>query len=222
MPEGEQDAILALTEFTEALEFFHEKKYDQAEVLLKEALKILKKAEQEKSMGYLYILKRLAYVCFCNKKYAESEKYFKVAVDIAQLVTSNPANVFNAKMNLLIFFTHTDLEKAREMGDRMLTDIDEFLPVHSKDLHFMLANIHFLSGDFVKAKTLYRQTLKMSPRADLEARLLNNLAFCSFMHLLELPKLKKELEGRQADDTESGRDMFEIEKEKILKEESYT
>jgi hypothetical protein len=47
-------------------------------VLLKEALKILKKAEQEKSMGYLYLLKRLAYVCFCNRKFSESEKYFSI------------------------------------------------------------------------------------------------------------------------------------------------
>jgi len=44
MPEGEQEAILGISEFEEALEFFHLKKYDQAEVLLKEALKILKKA----------------------------------------------------------------------------------------------------------------------------------------------------------------------------------
>jgi len=45
MPESEQEAILGLNEFSEALAFFHEKKYDQAEVCLKEALKILKKAE---------------------------------------------------------------------------------------------------------------------------------------------------------------------------------
>ena len=187
-------------------------------MLLKEALKILKKAEQEKSMGYLYILKRLAYVCFCNKKYGESEKYFKVCVDMSQVVTSNPANVFNAKMNLLVFLTHTDLEKAREMGERMMADIEDTLPVHSKDLHFQLGNIQFLSGNFVKAKTLYRQTLKMSPRPALEAKTLNNLAFCSFMHLLDLPKLQKELEGSG----EGGQDLYETEKEKILMEESYT
>ena len=159
-------------------------------------------------MGYLYILKRLAYVCFCNKKYAESEKYFRIGVDMAEVITSNPANVFNAKMNLLVMLTHTDLEKANEMGGRMLTDIDEILPTHSKDLHFMLGNIHFLSGDFVKAKTLYRQTLKMSPRPALESQTLNNLAFCSFMHLLDLPKLKKELEGQTGEAT--SQDLFEI------------
>lgn len=223
MPEEEQDAILALNEFKEALEFFHEKKYDQAEVLLKEALKILKKAEQEKSMGYLYILKRLAYVCFCNKKYSESEKYFTVAVDLAELVTSNPANVFNAKMNLLVFHTHTDLTKANELGERMLMDIEETLPAHSKDLHFMIGNIHFLSGEFTKAKTLYRQTLKMSPKPVLEAQTLNNLAFCSFMHLLDLPKLKEKYEGQPAaEGEESGTDRYEQVKEQILREESYT
>jgi len=51
----------------------------------------------------------------------------------------------------------------------MMADLDEFLPVHNKDLHFMLGNIHFLSGDFVKAKAMFRQTLKMSPKPSLEA-----------------------------------------------------
>ena len=45
MDESEQEAILALSEFEQALRFFNEKRYDQAEVLLKEALKILKRAE---------------------------------------------------------------------------------------------------------------------------------------------------------------------------------
>ena len=146
-------------------------------------------------MGYLYLLKRLAYICFMNRKYTESEKYFKIVVDMASLVTSNPANIFNAKMNLLIFLTHTDLVKAKEMGDRMLIDLEEFLPVHSKDLHFMLGNIQFLTGDYDKAKDLYRQILRMSPRPALEAKVLHNLAFCSFIHLLDLPKLKTALEG---------------------------
>lgn len=220
MPESESEAILGLNEFSEALEFFHQKKYDQAEVLLKEALKILKRAEQEQSLGYTYLLKRLAYVCYCNKKYAESEKYFRIGVDMASLVSTNPANIFNAKMNLLILLTHTDLGKAKEMGDRMLTDLDEFLPVHSKDLHFMLGNIHFLSGDYNEAKDMYRQTLKMSPRPALEAKVLNNLAFCSWMHLLDLPKLKKQLEGQI--DIPTGKELFEIQKEQILKEEAFT
>jgi len=172
---------------------FHLKKYDQSERLLKETLKILKKAEQEESMGYLYILKRLAYVTFCNKKYTESEKYFRVAANATQVVSKNPANVFNAHMNLLIFLTHTDLEKAMDQGERMLADLDEYLPVHSKDLHFMLGNIYFLSGDFDKSKSMFRQTLKMSPRPSLESKVLNNLAFCSWMHLLDFPKLEQRL-----------------------------
>ena len=120
-------------------------------------------------MGYLYLLKRLAYVCFCNRKFSESEKYFKVGADLTPLVTKNPANIFNGKMNLLVLFTHTDLDKAREYGERMLADLDEFLPIHNKDLHLMLGNIQFLSGDYVKAKSMFRQVLKMSPRPAMEA-----------------------------------------------------
>ena len=44
MPEGEEAAVLGIHEFKEALEMYNQKLYDQAEMLLKEALKILKKA----------------------------------------------------------------------------------------------------------------------------------------------------------------------------------
>ena len=71
--------------------------------------------------------------------------------------------------------------------------MDDFLPIHSKDLQFMLGNIYFLNSEYDKAKNMYRQTLKMSPRPELEAMLLNNLGFCSWMHVLDLPKLKSQL-----------------------------
>ena len=66
---------------------------------------------------------------------------------------------------------------------------------------------------------MFRHVLKMSPRPALEAKTLNNLAFCSWMHLLELPKLKKQLEGQTLD--ESGEELFEVEKVRILKEEGF-
>ena len=47
-------------------------------------------------MSYLYVLKRLAYVCFLDRRYAESEKYFKVSGDLTPLVTKNPSNLFSA------------------------------------------------------------------------------------------------------------------------------
>ena len=176
-------------------------------------MKILKRAEQEKSMGYLFLLKRLAHVCFCNRKFSESEKYFNVAAEMTPSVTTNPANIFSTRMNMLVLLTHTDLEKAKEYGERMQADLDDFLPVHSKDLHFMMGNIHFLSGEYDLAKSAYRQTLKMSPRAELEALVLNNLGFCSWMHLLDLPKIKARLESDPA--------AFDEEKNRILKEETF-
>ena len=60
----------------------------------------------------------------------------------------------------------------------------------------------------------------MSPRPALEAQILNNLAFCSWMHLLELPKLKKQLEGKI--DNSTGDDLYAAEQKRILKEESFT
>lgn len=51
----------------------------------------------------------------------------------------------------------------------MLKDVDEFYPVHKKDLYFMVANVYFLKGDYKRAKELYRQVLKMGPNAKLES-----------------------------------------------------
>jgi len=41
----EAEAILGISQFEEGLRYFHDKKYDQSEILLKEALKILKSAK---------------------------------------------------------------------------------------------------------------------------------------------------------------------------------
>lgn len=71
----------------------------------------------------------------------------------------------------------------------MLADIEEFLPVHAKELNFMMANIYFLTGNHDEAKKLYRHVLRLAPKPQLESMILNNLAFTSWMHLLDLPKL---------------------------------
>lgn len=68
----------------------------------------------------------------------------------------------------------------------MLKDIEDYLPVHTKDLQFLMGNIHLLKGEYQLAKNLYRNTLKMTPNLEAEARILNNLAFASWMHHVEM------------------------------------
>ena len=62
-------------------------------------------------------------------------------------------------------------------------------------MYFLVGNIHFLKNDFKQSKDMYRQVLKMSPQPKLEAHILNNLAFASWMHVMEIPKIKRELLG---------------------------
>ena len=116
MPVSEQEAILGLSELGEALKLVQEKRYDRAKQLLKEALKIVKRAKQERSMGYLFLLKRLAHICYLSHKFSDSEKYFKIAAEMTPTVSSNPANIFANRMNLLVLLTHTNLKKAEEYG----------------------------------------------------------------------------------------------------------
>jgi hypothetical protein len=83
-------------------------------------------------LGYCYLLTRLAHTCFSSRKFQESEKYFKICVEMLPLATKNPVNIFTAKMNLLVLFTHSDLQKAVNYGERLLVDVDDFLPVHKR------------------------------------------------------------------------------------------
>ena len=92
-------------------------------------------------MSYLFVLKRLAYVSFLDRRYAESEKYFRVSNDLTPMISTNPSNIFNSKKNLLLFYTYCNLEKAEELGEGMIREIDDTLPVHSKELCFLMGVI---------------------------------------------------------------------------------
>jgi tetratricopeptide (TPR) repeat protein len=98
------------------------------------------------------------------------------------LVTKNPANIFSAKLNLLVLFTHTDLAKAKSFAERLLLDIDDYLPSHQRELYFAVANIYLLNGQYPQAKAFYRNCLKLSSKPLIEAKILNNLAVACWYH----------------------------------------
>lgn len=85
-------------------------------------------------------------------------------------------------MNLLLLFTHTDIQKAVNYAEKLLVDVDDFLPVHKRQLLFMLGNIYCLNKQYDRSKAYYRQCLKLAPKAKDEAKLLNNLAYASWQH----------------------------------------
>ena len=112
MPPMEAKSILALDEYKNGMQAYSEKKLDQAEANLKDALRILKNSSQEITLGYNFILKKLAYISFENSKIAESEKYFKVSADLIKIASKNPLNQFLNEKNLVILYSYTDIEKA--------------------------------------------------------------------------------------------------------------
>lgn len=190
LPQSEEQLILGLNEYKESAKLTQEKKYSQSAAYLKEALSILKRAKQEKSIGYLYLLKKLAHVSYLDCKYADAEKYFEVATKLVPHATKNPSNDFNTHKNLLIFYTYTNLEKAEKYAGQLLQKSDELLPLHHKELLFMVANIQLLNGVHGDAKDYYRQLLKMNCNPELKAQVLNNLAFSSWMHLIDIKKME--------------------------------
>ena len=86
----------------------------------------MKSKNEDKSKQYVYLLKRLAYVSFLNRKYTESERYFKITCNMMPTVSQNPSLIFEAHKNLLLLYMHMDLDKARDQAKRM--EVDEYLP----------------------------------------------------------------------------------------------
>ena len=119
----------------------NERRYAESQDFFKDSLRVLKAGGQDKTLGYLFILKRLAYATFKDHKYSESEKYFKVCNDLCSVVTNNPANLFSAQKNLLIFYTHTNLDQALSLGNRMLKDVEQTVPMALKELYFLIGVI---------------------------------------------------------------------------------
>lgn len=85
---------------------------------------------------------------FLDRRYAESEKYFKVSSDLTPIVTKNPSNIFNSQKNLLLFYTHCNLDNAMKLGDRLIKDIEDTLPVHSKELACLMGVCSFLFKEY--------------------------------------------------------------------------
>jgi len=91
----------------------------------------------------------------------------------------------------LLLFTYTDLEKAKALAERLALDANEMLPLFLKEIRFMTANIHFLRGDYMLAKLKYRELLTMELKPKMQSQVFNNLAFASFAHVLDIPKLRE-------------------------------
>ena len=92
-----------------------------------------------------------------SKKYEESEKFFKIGADLVPMVTKNPVNIYSAQKNLLTLYTYTNLEKAKEYGDMLLKDVEDMIPIHNKDLCFMLGVRFYLLINFLSEYSLFRQ-----------------------------------------------------------------
>ena len=74
-------------------------------------------------------------------------------------VTQNPLSVYNAHKNLVLFYLHTDLEKALEKCNELLK-LDEKLPaLGTKETLFHVGVTHYLKEEYDMAKEYLRKAL---------------------------------------------------------------
>lgn len=85
-----------------------------AESSLTQSVDILKRANQTETFGYLFLLKRLAYVNLLTGNHALSFTNFQQCCDITPVVTPSPINLNSAKRNVILSLMHQDMEKAIE------------------------------------------------------------------------------------------------------------
>ena len=113
-------------------------------------------------MGYVYMLRRLAYIAFKSQKFTESERYFSVVAKVIPELDKNAMSVFSSHKNMLLLYSHTNIDKAVQYATGLQKDSEnsEFTPIHQRELQFMTANVHLLNGDYQVSKNLYRHLLK--------------------------------------------------------------
>ena len=68
------------------------------------------------------IINRLIHTLISNRKWDESEKLLNVSLNLSEKLTSHPELVFNSHRNILAFYTHTDIVKATQYVDYLLSN----------------------------------------------------------------------------------------------------
>lgn len=226
MKQGETafDEMPGMAEFKQSLHFENEKNFDEAEHHLKEGLKQLKTYDQDRTLGYLYLLRKLAHVSLLNRKFTESEKYFKITAHMTPMVTENPSHKFSSNRNLLVFYMQTNLQKAVEQMNAMQKDLDnsEYYASHGRQLDLLKANLHLLQRDHKTAKVLYKNQLKLATSDTNTAKILNNLAYATWQHSKELGRWETIPEETEEKKLAAKEKEFVVTwlKEAILKQES--
>ncbi|CAI2368987.1 unnamed protein product [Moneuplotes crassus] len=167
------EEITGLGHFSKSLEFINKRDYKNADLELKKSLKEIKDKKQDKSLVYLHVLNKLAYVNFLSQKMPQAERYFTICKDMVTKIPDVQDNGFAFHNSLLEFYLNTNLSKAKEMIDNML-EMD-FTAQNLKRTRFSLGNYYLLNKEFEKSSSEYRSILKMVPDERLKGFVFNNM-----------------------------------------------
>jgi hypothetical protein len=128
-----------------------------AEFKLAQSVSVLKSAKQQETLGYLFLLKRLAYLSLQTGNYTQSEQLFQECVDLVPSITSSPVNLFQAQRNLVLAYCQFDVVKASYLVEEMCLGLDR--NVASIDFGLILGNVEFYNNQIASAKKIYRTCL---------------------------------------------------------------
>jgi hypothetical protein len=154
------EQVKHMTEFQSGINLLNEGKFENAEYHLRECLKILKSIHQTETIAYIFILKKYTQILFYLKRIPECEKYLNASVEISKKIFNNsPELCFPYIRNLLAFYTHTDITKASDYVDTLLSEVGK----NVKPLKFYTfagGAIKLLNNDFSSAKQLMNKTME--------------------------------------------------------------
>lgn len=173
----ELENVQHISQFRSGLQYLKENKLNQAESEFKECLKIFKSINQTDSLAYLYILKKYTQVIFMLKRYPESEKLFKANIELSKKIFPNKLELtFPSYRNLVAFYTYTDIAKASNLVDELLSQNIFDIKVN-KYLSFAAGAIKLLNNEYTQAYNyLSNNILYTDLPANFQAFNLHNLA----------------------------------------------
>jgi len=155
-----------MPEYLESQKHLQSENYKQASLQLESCVNILKRVNQHETLGYTYLLKRLAYANLQSKNHEKAEQQLKECVDIMPKITHSNTNLVSAKRNLLLSYTQYDMVKANEYAESVIESVhEEDLPY---DFGCILGNIKFFNGQIDEAKHVFKVALRKEPDQVLE------------------------------------------------------
>lgn len=197
--------------YQKALEFAHNKAYEDSVLKLNDTIKEIDKTIGLNTNLHLYIYQRIAGIQQILGDRDAVEETFQKCIETSKNSPFNKvlakkgtkeaeqqmlSNVFMWQNNLLKFFLEFDVERAIDYGQDVISDVGPKLPsLNQQDLYFSVGTAYSLECEEIDtAIDLYNQALAHSTKGpqDISGIIYNNLGITHFYKFIEAQRVMED------------------------------